>query len=59
MSDPGHVQLCRMGNGPTLAPDPIPSAEIGEPIKHLASDQLTVILTHGMHGERVYRTARQ
>jgi ABC-type phosphate transport system ATPase subunit len=45
-------------NVPTLAPDPISTAEIDEPINQLASDHSTVIVTHRMQGERVYRTTR-
>jgi len=59
VSDPGHVQSCRKGNGPPLALDPILTVDIGEQINHLTSDQLTVILAHVMHGERMQRVARQ
>jgi len=45
-------------NEPTLALDPIFTAEIDEPINDLASDHSIMIVTRNMQREWVYRTTR-
>lgn len=45
-------------DGPTLALDPVSTAEIDEPINDLASDHSIVIVPHYVHGECMYRIAR-